>query len=169
MYTTPRKHSIYILSEEHPCSHWQEWVVPRDLCNVGPGGQRSRRRMVGQYRVSAQDTLAVIAVLGVRAATRTVTWLIASSDTWPSNVAAIWLCLFRLHASPVCSAGKESACNAEDTGDTGSIPGCGRSPGEGNGNPLQCSCLENPIDRGACQARVHWVTKSQTRLKAYYA
>lgn len=44
---------------------------------------------MGQYRVSAQDTLAVIAVLGVRAATRTVTWLIASSDTWPSNVAAI--------------------------------------------------------------------------------
>ncbi len=44
------------------------------------------------------------------------------------------------------SDGKESACNA---GDPGSIPGSGRSPGEGNGNPLQYSCLENPMDRGA--------------------
>ena len=43
-------------------------------------------------------------------------------------------------------SGKESACNA---GDVGSIPGSGRSPGEGNGNPLQYSCLENPMDRGA--------------------
>ena len=47
---------------------------------------------------------------------------------------------------PGGSAGKESACNA---GDLGSIPGLGRSPGEGNGNPLQYSCLENPIDGGA--------------------
>ena len=51
---------------------------------------------------------------------------------------------------------KESACNA---GDTGSIPGSGRSPGGGNGNPLQYCCLENPIDRGACWAAVHGVTK----------
>ena len=43
--------------------------------------------------------------------------------------------------------GKESACNV---GDLGSIPGLGKSPGEGNGNPLQYSCLENPMDRGAC-------------------
>ena len=47
---------------------------------------------------------------------------------------------------PGGSAGKESACNA---GDPGSIPGSGRSPGEGNGNPLQHSCLENPMDGGA--------------------
>ena len=64
MCTTPRKHSLCILSEEHLCRHWQEWVVPWDLCNVGPGGQRSQRRMVGWHRVSAQDTLAVIGVLG---------------------------------------------------------------------------------------------------------
>ena len=49
------------------------------------------------------------------------------------------------------SDGKESACNA---GDLGSIPGSGRSPGEGNGNPLHYSCLENPMDRGAWQATV---------------
>ena len=51
--------------------------------------------------------------------------------------------------------GKEPACNAGDTGDMGSIPGLGRSPGGGHGNPLQCSCLENPMDRGAWQATVH--------------
>ena len=51
-----------------------------------------------------------------------------------------------------------------NVGDMGSIPGLGRSPGEGNGNPLQFSCLENPIDRGAWGAAVHKVTKSQTQL-----
>ena len=56
---------------------------------------------------------------------------------------------------------KASACNA---GDLGSIPGLGRSPGEGNGNPLQYSCLENPIDREACWATIHGVAKSQTPL-----
>ena len=49
-------------------------------------------------------------------------------------------------------------------GDAGSIPGSGSSPGEGNGNPPQCSCLENPMDRGAWWATVHGVTKSRTRL-----
>ena len=55
------------------------------------------------------------------------------------------------------SDSKESACNA---GDPGSIPGSGRSPGEGNDNPLQYSCLKNPMDRGAWQATVNGVTKS---------
>ena len=55
------------------------------------------------------------------------------------------------------SDGKESACSA---GDLGSIPGSGRSPGEGNSYPLQYSCLENSMDRGAWQATVHGVAKS---------
>ena len=50
-------------------------------------------------------------------------------------------------------------------GDVGSIPGSGRSPGVGNGNPLQNSCLENPMDKGAWQATAHGVTKSQIQLK----
>ena len=54
---------------------------------------------------------------------------------------------------------KHSAYNA---GDPGSIPGLGRPPGEGNGNPLQYSCLENPMDRAAWRATVHGVAKSQT-------
>ena len=57
---------------------------------------------------------------------------------------------------PRSSVGKESACNA---GDLGSVPGLGRSPGEGNGNPLQYSCLENPMDIGAWQATVHGVKR----------
>ena len=59
---------------------------------------------------------------------------------------------------------KASACNA---GDLGLIPGLGRSPGEGNGNPLQYSCLENPMDGGAWWATVHGVAKSQTRLSDF--
>ena len=54
--------------------------------------------------------------------------------------------------------------SASDVGDLGSIPGWGRSPGEGNGNPLQYSCLENPMDAGAWWATVHGVAKSQIRL-----
>ena len=60
--------------------------------------------------------------------------------------------------------GKVSACNAENLG---LIPGLGRSPGEGNGNPLQYSCLENPMDGGAWYAPVHGVAKSRTRLSDF--
>ena len=65
---------------------------------------------------------------------------------------------------PRGSEGKASACNA---GDLGSIPGMGRSPGEGNGNPPQCSCLENPMDGEAWWATVHGVTKSRTQLRDF--
>ena len=57
---------------------------------------------------------------------------------------------------PHSSVGKESAFSA---GNPGSIPGSGRSPGGGHGNPLQYSCLENPMDRGAWWATVHWVKR----------
>ena len=62
---------------------------------------------------------------------------------------------------PGGSDGKESACNA---GDLASIPGLGRSPGEGTGNPFQYSCLETSMDRGAWQTTFHGVAKSQTQL-----
>ena len=55
--------------------------------------------------------------------------------------------------------------NAGDVRDSGSIPGSGRSPGEEHGNPLQCSCLENFMNRGDWQATIHGVAKSQTGLK----
>ena len=59
---------------------------------------------------------------------------------------------------------KKLLANAGDIRDVGSIPGLGRSPGEGNGKPLQYSCLENPMDRGAWWAILHGVAKSQIRL-----
>ena len=62
-------------------------------------------------------------------------------------------------------SGNKSTCNAGARGDSGLIPGLGRSPGGGRGNPLQYPCLENPIDRRACWAIVHKVTKSWTQLK----
>ena len=64
-----------------------------------------------------------------------------------------------LKGFPDGSAGKESACNA---GNTGWIHESGRSPGEGSGNPFQYSCLENPMDRGACRSTVYGVTKIWT-------
>ena len=65
---------------------------------------------------------------------------------------------------PAGSEVKASACNA---GDPGSIPGSGRSSGEGNGNPLQYSCLENPMDRGAWYPIVHGVPKSRTQWSSF--
>ena len=62
---------------------------------------------------------------------------------------------------PGGSDGKESACNARDLG---SFPGLGRSPGEGYSRPLQYSCLETPMDRGAWQAAARGVAKSRTQL-----
>ena len=64
---------------------------------------------------------------------------------------------------------KESPCHAGTATDAGSIPGLGRSPGGGNGNWLQCSCLDNPIDRGSWWAIVHRVAKSQTQLRDWTA
>ena len=69
------------------------------------------------------------------------------------------MCLTCVLGVPGDSDGKESACNA---GDPGLIHGLGRSPGEGNGDPLQYSCPESLMDRGLWQAIVHGVTKSQT-------
>ena len=71
---------------------------------------------------------------------------------------------FQKTSSLVAQIVKASACNA---GDLGSIPGWGRSSGEGNGNPLQYSCLENSMDGGAWWATVHGVTKSGTQLSDF--
>ena len=71
-------------------------------------------------------------------------------------------CCIVLNCFPSGFVGKEPACNAGDTRDTALIPGSGRSPGGGQGNPLQYSCLENLVDRGAWRAGVRRVVKSQT-------
>ena len=67
----------------------------------------------------------------------------------------------------ILPGGSDSKASAHNVGDLGSIPGLGRSPGEGNGNPLQYSCLENSIDGGAWWATVHGVAKSWTQLSDF--
>ena len=87
-----------------------------------------------------------------------------SHDIWELVSAVLWAGAkqwFSLVLWLLNSDGRESACNA---GDPGSVSGLGRSPGEGNGNPLQYSCLENFMDREVWRATVHGVTKSQTWL-----
>ena len=74
---------------------------------------------------------------------------------------------YSLWASQVALVVKNLPANSGDTGDTVSMPGSERSPGERNGNPLQCPCLENPMDRGAWQATVHGVAKSQAWLSEH--
>ena len=83
-----------------------------------------------------------------------VSLYVSTGEMWEQNVACGGL--------SQCLSGRESTCNA---GDVGSISGSGRSSREGNGTPLQYSCLENPTDRGAWWTAVHGVAKSQTRLK----
>ena len=90
-----------------------------------------------------------------------------ASDTSPINrrAGSIFMIIINNEGVPGGSDGKESACNA---GDLSSVPGMGRSSGEGNGNPQQYSCLENSMDRGAWQATVNGVAKSQTRLSDFH-
>ena len=87
-----------------------------------------------------------------------------SREVWRKNRSGRNSDLGRGVRLPQWLSGKESTCNAEATGDSGSIPGLGRSPGGGNGNPLQYSCLKNPMDRGAWWATIHGVTKSWTQV-----
>ena len=100
-----------------------------------------------------------------------------SFGTSPPKSGALEDCPFQSHSLPghVCPSGllgdfpggSDSKASAYNAGDPSSIPGSGRSPGEGNGSPLQYSCLENPMDRGAWQATGPGVTKSRTRLSDF--
>ena len=84
-------------------------------------------------------------------------------DTWtfPDKLGSIKLLL----GFPGGTSGKNTPAHAGDIRDSGLIPGWGRSPGRGHGNPLQYFCLENPMNRGAWWTMVHKIPKSQTRLK----
>ena len=79
----------------------------------------------------------------------------------------LWIVLMQLYTSglPGWLSSEKSASSAGDAGDASSIPGSRRAPGGGHGNPLQYSCLENPMDRGGCWAVIHRGAKSQTWLK----
>ena len=116
-----------------------ELLLPADLCALGP-----RDPQAFQSLTTHDDS-----ILPQRRALWPLNRLLPSSLLTPLPW---WL------------RGKEATCSA---GDTGSILGLGRSPGEGNGNPLQHSCLGNPMDKGAWWATVHGVAKSQTQLSDY--
>ena len=92
--------------------------------------------------------------------------LMQHQELWDTClVSEFCLIMWETPGLPQWLSGKESACTTGATGLAGSIPGSGRSPGGGHGNPLQYSCLENPMDRGDWQATVLGVAKNQTRLK----
>ena len=96
-----------------------------------------------------------------------------STRNWPNSSIACCLCLssdqnyLDLQTTVGFLGGPVVKNLPANTGDTGSIPESGRSPGEGNGDPLQCSCLGNPKDRGAWRATVHGVAKSRTWLSTH--
>ena len=94
--------------------------------------------------------------IGTRDLIANIRWIIEKAREFQKNIYFIGF--------PGSLDGKASAYNV---GDLGLIPGSGRSPGEGNGNPLQYSCLENPMDQGSWWATVHGVTESQTRLSDF--
>ena len=85
--------------------------------------------------------------------------------SWPHFLICIWHIIIMIGGLLRWLSGRESACIAGATENAGSIPGSGRSPGGGHVNPLQYSCLENPMDRGTWQATVHRIAESQTWLK----
>ena len=89
-------------------------------------------------------------------------WLILLSIMSPRSIHAFTCCRILSALNDDFPGGSDGKVSAYNVGDLGSIPGLGRSPGEGNGNPLQYSCLENPLDEGAWWATVHGVAKSLT-------
>ena len=99
-----------------------------------------------------------------------VAYPFSRGTSWPrswTGVSCIAGGFFTGWASREAPVVKDPPAIAGDMGDTGSVPGLGRSPGEGNGNPLQYSCLEIPMDRGACWATVHKVSNSWTQLSTH--
>ena len=92
-------------------------------------------------------------------------------NSYPNYKYFMWLfkrsILTFIYARVMSSGGSDGKASVYNAGDLGSIPESGRSPGEGNGNPLQFSCLENPMDGGGWWATVHGVAKSQTRLSDF--
>ena len=108
----------------------------------GQGKKVERRREISLFKMTSSPTFFFFLIFNLMFI---VYWDIV--DLWASQVVLMV---------------KIPPANAGDIRDVGLIPGSGRSPGGGHGNPLQYSCLENPMDRGAWCATVHWVAKSHT-------
>ena len=134
------------------------WVALPYQYHRSPRGQA--RKFLGHYTTYRGAIAKTTLPEGVPACWKNVQRLAWISCTPPIGQ-VLYTILQCMLGFPGGSEVKASACNAADLG---SIPGLGRSPGEGNGNPLQYSCLENPMDGGAWWATVHGVAKSRTRL-----
>ena len=133
--------------------------------------QRKNKKLAPGYTASKQqgrlglDPMSQVSVLHYfisRAIKMLKSHILDLKKVLLDNKSKLWCISFFHLGSTGGSDGKESTCNA---GDLGLIPGLGKFPGGGNGNPLQYSCLETPMDRGAWKATVHGVLKSQDTTK----
>ena len=146
--------------------NWLIWKDP-DSLKVEGGKRRGRQRM--RWLDGITNVMDMILIRLQAFVMNWESWLLHFMGSqrviqdWATelNWRVFAICLCRDYLFPIGSLGKESACSA---GDLGLISESGRSPGEGNGNPLQYSCLENPMDRRTWQATVHGVAKSWTGL-----
>ena len=165
-------HDFWIYGQESDCCTFISrlfcsidlyvYFVPIPCCfdTVALQYSLNSRRVVSSFVLFLQDCLATLGLLWFQKNFRIVYSSIVKNamNVLKSITVNLQVVL------PWWSDGKVSVYNA---GDLGSIPGLGRSPGEGNGNPLQYYCLENLIDRGAWQATVHGVAKSWTQLSNF--
>ena len=134
----------------------------RELVRVTEKREREKREML-----SSMPTLSGGLQHNLKPQAKYLDWLylwLAELYLVQSFIWLIYWVFLGVWGFPRGSVVKNPPTNARVTGDVGSIPGSGRSPGAGNGNPLQYSCLENLMDRGTWWASVHLVAKNQTRL-----
>ena len=153
------QHSLPFLAAQHPCTHFilifqNKKLLPNvtNTCFVKNCTLLQDQNPFHLFHLNSSISRSVTISLQ-QYLTQSLNTVLSRS--FKKN---IYLCIMGFAGG---SKGKESACSA---GDPGSIPWLGRSPGEGNGNPLQYSCLGNSMDRGAWQAMVHGVAKSKTQL-----